>query len=151
MWCIHMQIEIEKRGIPAVSIITNPFIRDAKASADMFGYPGVRRIVIPHPVAEAAQKDTPAKIEAVYDDIIKALTVPLTEEESRTGVQKAIPRERIACRGTLEQVNRFFIEKGMSDGLPIILPQRRGLKGCLQGQATRPMKCWEGWTRSSGK
>lgn len=133
-----MQIEIEKKGIPAVSIITTPFIRDAKASAEMFGYPGVRRIVIPHPIGYAAQKDTPAKITAAYAEIINALIVPLTEDESRTGVQKALKRNRILCKGTVDDVYKTFMKMGMNDGLPIIPPTEERVKEMLLGTSHSP-------------
>ncbi|HHX75416.1 MAG TPA: hypothetical protein GX699_10990 [Firmicutes bacterium] len=133
-----MQVEIEKRGIPAVSIITTPFLRDAQASAEMFGYPGVRRVVLPHPVGDSARKDTPAKVKAAFGDIVTALTAPLTEEESRTGVQKAVPRDRIVCKGTIDEVYRFFVEKGMCDGLPIVPPTEERVKRMLAGTSHAP-------------
>ena len=133
-----MQIELEKRGIPAQSIITTPFKRDAEASATMFGYPGVRRIILAHPIGDVSQKDTPAKIEKAYEDIKKALTLPLTEEESKTGVQKAIPRDRILCKGTIEEVYNAFMKKGLGDGLPFIPPTEEKVKWMLQGTSHAP-------------
>jgi hypothetical protein len=43
-------ISFEKRGIPAVVIITEPFIPTAFAMAELAGMPGYPHAVIPHPV-----------------------------------------------------------------------------------------------------
>ena len=138
MWCIHMQIEIEKRGIPTVSINTKPFIRDAQASAEMYGIPKVRRVFIPHPIAGAAEKETPRKIKAVFDELVNGLVSPLTDEELKTVLQKAKKRERIVFTGTLEQVHSKFTEMGLSDGLPIIPPTEEKVAKMLKGTSHSP-------------
>jgi hypothetical protein len=43
--------EIERRGIPAVAIITRPFKVTADSMAQRQGYPGYRYVLIDHPIA----------------------------------------------------------------------------------------------------
>ena len=58
-------ISFEKRGIPAVAIITEPFIPTAFAIAELSGMPGYPHAVIPHPVGSLS----PEEIRRRADDI----------------------------------------------------------------------------------
>jgi hypothetical protein len=42
-------INFEKQGIPAVAIVTEPFVRTANAVAELNGMPGYQYVVVPHP------------------------------------------------------------------------------------------------------
>jgi hypothetical protein len=43
-------IDLEKQGIPAVAVVTEPFIPTAKAVAELNGMPGYPFVVVPHPI-----------------------------------------------------------------------------------------------------
>ena len=58
-------ISFEKRGIPAVAIITEPFIPTAAASAEMSGMPGYPHAVIPHPVGSLSPEEVRSRADAV--------------------------------------------------------------------------------------
>jgi hypothetical protein len=47
---LHDGIELEKRGVPAVVIITSEFVTPAKAMADIQGIPDYPFAVVPHPI-----------------------------------------------------------------------------------------------------
>lgn len=138
MWCTHIQSEIEKKRIPTVEIITKPFINDAQASADLFGIPHMRRVVVPHPVANLSEQDIERNISEVLDEIVNGLTSPLLAEEMKTGLLKPSPRDRIVFEGTFEQVQKKFVEHGMSDGLPVIPPTEENLKKMLSRTSHHP-------------
>ena len=42
-------INFEKQGIPAVAVVTEPFIPTARAMAALNGLPGYPFVVVPHP------------------------------------------------------------------------------------------------------
>ena len=42
-------INFEKQGIPAVAVVTEPFVPTANAVAAMNGMPGYPFVVVPHP------------------------------------------------------------------------------------------------------
>ncbi|HHX75350.1 MAG TPA: hypothetical protein GX699_10655 [Firmicutes bacterium] len=138
MWCIHIQTELEKRGVPTVAIITDPFVVNAQSAAELFGVPRARRVVIGHPVANEAEKDTPRKIKKVYGDIINCLVGPLSEEEASSGIKKIPKRERIFARGTLETLQEEFLAAGLTDGLPVIIPTEEKVKEMLTGTSHSP-------------
>jgi hypothetical protein len=43
-------INLEKQGIPAVAIVTEPFVPTAKAVAELNGMAGYPFVVVPHPI-----------------------------------------------------------------------------------------------------
>lgn len=58
-------ISFEKRGIPAVAIITEPFIPTAAAMAELAGMPGYPYAVIPHPVGSLSPVEVRRRADAV--------------------------------------------------------------------------------------
>ena len=47
---MHDGIELEKRGVPAAVICTEPFINSAKAMSKLGGIPDYPFVVLPHPL-----------------------------------------------------------------------------------------------------
>lgn len=138
MWGTHIQSEIEKKGIPTIDIITTPFIKDAQAAADLFGIPHLRKLVLPHPIADLSEAQIEQYMVDASDEIIQGLTSPLRPEEVETGVVETPAHERYVFEGTMEQVQSQFVEMGLSDGLPIIPPTEENLKRMLQGTSHSP-------------
>ena len=58
-------ISFEKRGIPAVAIITEPFIPTAAAIAELAGMPGYPHAVIPHPVGSLSPEEVRRRADAI--------------------------------------------------------------------------------------
>ena len=58
-------ISFEKRGIPAVVIVTEPFIPTAFAMAALAGLPGYPHAVIPHPVGSLSPLEIRARADAI--------------------------------------------------------------------------------------
>ena len=59
-------IMLEKAGIPAVPIITDVFEATAKEMARLWGVPGFRFVMMPHPLANL----TPPGIEQCADALL---------------------------------------------------------------------------------
>lgn len=118
---------------PAVALCNKGFVHDATSSASVKGMPGVRIIletVSPH---STVIEEIEAGVNAAWDDIIAALTSPLTAEE-KSPKQKEVERpSRIVFKGNLEEVNRFFYKRGWTDGLPILPPTEEAVAQMLIG------------------
>lgn len=74
----------------------------------------------------------------VMDEIIAALTRPVTPDEASP---KAPPPEkpaRFSFKGNLEEVNRFFYKRGWTDGFPIIPPTEEAVQQMLTGTDLAP-------------
>jgi len=74
-----------------------------------------------------------AGVGAVMDDIVTALTKPLTDEEKSPEPKEVENLPRIVFKGNLEEVNRFFYKRGWTDGLPIIPPTEEAVREMLTG------------------
>jgi hypothetical protein len=78
-------------------------------------------------------EEVEAGVSAAMDDIVAALTRPLTEEEKSPKPKEVEKLSRIVFKGKLEEVNQFFYRRGWGDGLPIIPPTEEAVKEMLTG------------------
>jgi hypothetical protein len=49
-------INFEKQGIPAVAVVTEPFVATARALAELNGMPGYPFVAVPHPFGSLDDK-----------------------------------------------------------------------------------------------
>jgi len=133
-WGAHWSSMLEKRGIPAVYIVGKPFVEDVVAGATREGMPYLRTVVVPHPCMYIPIGDMPP----IMQKIVDALTVPLTAEEQQTAIFQVTPPPRIAIKGTLEEIQQYFYERGWTDGLPIITPTEEKVAEMLKGTSHAP-------------
>ena len=75
---MHDALEAERRGIPAVAVITERFAQTARGVAELNGLPDYPFVVIGHPIANDRDEDLRAKAEAAV-----ARLVPLLIERPR--------------------------------------------------------------------
>jgi hypothetical protein len=110
-------------------IITEAFPEVTKTFAYKKGMPELRFTFIPHPFAnrpiEVHRKylegNDPINGKPVITELIEALTIPVSGEEKKTGIiERLMPR--LLPSDTPENLERFFMEKGWTDYLPIVLP-----------------------------
>ena len=71
---MHDAIAAERRGIPAVAVMTDRFEPTAKAVAEVNGLPDYPYVVIAHPIANDSAEDLRVKAEAAIDRIVALLT-----------------------------------------------------------------------------
>jgi hypothetical protein len=110
----------------------------------------LRFMFTPHPVVSMPPSVLRGYIEGkdpktgkrLVDEVLQALTKPYTAEESRNlAVARPAPeRPRLLAADTEENLQRLFIERGWSDGLPIILPTEERVAGILDGTRQPPDK-----------
>ena len=77
--------------------------------------------------------DIEAGIDGAWNDIVSALTRPLTAEEKAPSRKKPENPPRLIFKGNLAEVNEFFYRRGWTDGLPIIPPTEEAVKEMLTG------------------
>ena len=94
------------------------FVNDAHSAASGKGMPGVRVIGTTIACESTVAENIESGIDEAFDDIITALTKPLTNKEKSPQI-KSGKQPRIAFKGTYQDVNQFFYRKGWGDGLPI--------------------------------
>ena len=120
----------EQAGIPAV-VVTNPGFDDqARKVALDEGIPSLQVAVYPDAFdleTNAQLQEKSAKI--VVPQIINALTkqIPVSKDSA----EKRHSRETVFT-GTIDQINRYFTERGWSDGLSITPPTKEKVEAFLK-------------------
>ncbi|HUT68026.1 MAG TPA: hypothetical protein VMW86_05715 [Dehalococcoidales bacterium] len=126
-------IFIEEHDTPTVTFAFEHFLNDAMSAASSRGMPVVR--VVPEAIVSECTviKTIETSITAVFDDMVAALTRPLTAEEKSPKPREPENPPRIVFKGNLEEVNRFFYQRGWTDGLPVIPPTEAAVAEMLTG------------------
>jgi hypothetical protein len=68
-------ILLERAGLPAVSICTDPFVLTAGAMARSYGFPGFEYVTIPHPVASLSAAQIRGRVRDMLPDLLRILGV----------------------------------------------------------------------------
>lgn len=71
---LYDSVELEKRGIPTVSVHTEVFMNSAEAHALAFGRPDLQAVGIRHPIAGLTPQEVDGRAEEVIDDIVGLIT-----------------------------------------------------------------------------
>ena len=108
------------------------FVNDAHSAASGKGMPGVRVIGTTIACESTVAENIESGIDEAFDDIITALTKPLTNKEKSPQI-KSGKQPRIAFKGTYQDVNQFFYRKGWGDGLPITPPSEEAVAEMMTG------------------
>ncbi|HEX2966924.1 MAG TPA: hypothetical protein VHO84_14145, partial [Syntrophorhabdaceae bacterium] len=97
---------------PTVMLTNDGFYTDARQAASTKGYPGLRIIPETVPCECSVMEDADEGIATVMDQIVDALTKPLTDDEATPKTKDRENPTRIAFRGDLEEINRFYYRRG---------------------------------------
>lgn len=135
---------IEKMGKPAVMLVNKDLATIAGTGASVRDVPGLRLVqtAIPDLSAFFSLDDVVENIirpgvAAVIDDVVAALTRPLTKEE-RAPAKEILEAPRAVFKGNLEEVHRFFYRRGWSFGMPIMPPTEEAVREMLTGTDLPP-------------
>lgn len=120
----------EQAGIPGV-VVTNPgFDEQVRHSAQDSGIPALRVALYPDPFdLETDAQLREKSVTIVFPQIIEALTKPVTA--AKDSVARRGSRE-IVFTGAVDQINRYFTDKGWSDGMSITPPTREKVEEFLK-------------------
>lgn len=131
--------QIERLGKPACLLSKYQYLPSASKGASARAYPGLRIVTydgpgfVPNGVdcnewTIQVYRDTIANM---LDDIIDALTRPLTEEEQHPAAIRDWSAETFT--GTLEELNDLFYAHGWTNGTPIIPPTEEAVAEMCRG------------------
>ncbi len=126
-------IYIEGKGKPTATYVFEHFANDAMSAASSKGMPVIR--IVPETIVSesTATATIDAAVAAAFDNVISVLTKPLTPEEKTPRSKEPEKPARLVFRGTLAEVNRFFYQRGWTDGLPVIPPTEEAVAEMLTG------------------
>jgi hypothetical protein len=115
-----------------VLLANRGFVDDAHSAASSKNMPTLRVLGESVTCESTVAEDIKSGIDEAFDDIVAALTRPLTEQE-KSPQMKIEDAPRIAFKGNLTEVNQFFYRKGWGDGLPIIPPSEEAVAEMMEG------------------
>jgi hypothetical protein len=121
-----------------VVLANEGFVPDGRSAASSKGMPSVRVVGEPVPCECSEQDEIDAGVRATMARIVEALTKPLSAEEADPKPKEKEKPSRVAFRGNLEEVNRFFYKRGWGDGLPIVPPTEAAVSEMLTGTDLAP-------------
>jgi hypothetical protein len=132
-------------GIPSAYIQTEVFSELGTLIAGLVGMPHHRAIVVPHPISRVPAGQCRTYIEGndpttgrpVIEEVIEALTKPLTAEEQRKLIEEN-PEPRLFGPDTEEALQHLLLEQKMTDYLPIVLPTEERVTAMLAGTSHKP-------------
>jgi hypothetical protein len=127
---VHLAVvlatELERRGVPCPVVHFETLQATAQHSVSTGGAP-VRIWPIGNP--PRTTEATAAAVRAVIADLTRSARA----DEQLTGWRHPVPRERIAARGALADINNTFLANGWTDGLPIVPPTDSAVSAMLRG------------------
>jgi len=93
-------------------------------------------VVVEHPVGGLQQERVAARIDRVLNEIVRQLTSPPPETTAdRPGDDAG---ERIQCADPWADAQRIFVERGWSDGLPVVPPTPEAVRAICAGTRRAP-------------
>ena len=128
---------VEKLGIPAASIISSAFLKQAEVVKRGLGVPLAIGVYPGVPLLDSAE-DLARKVEeSLAPGLLAGLTVGAaaeaaveTTDEHRAGA--------VVFRGSLQQVQDYFYQQMWTDGLPVIPPTRERIDEFLAFTDRKP-------------
>jgi len=137
---VHDLVEIEKKGTPAVLIVSGRFEQDLKASARAFAMPDVRYVVVPWIYRNLDFERAIRQTEAVFDALVGELTADVNGS-SRAAKTEPTQVQRFEGDNYLEalqMMNREFLNRDWGDGFPLMPATVREVEKMLQGTNLSP-------------
>jgi hypothetical protein len=130
---VYDAIYIESSGKPTATYVFEHFANDAASAASSKGMPVIRTVPEKIVSESTVMEEIEPAIRNVFASVVTALTAPLTAEEKSPKRREAENPPRLIFKGNLEEVNRFFYQRGWTDGLPIIPPTGAAVAEMLTG------------------
>ncbi|MBI4590280.1 MAG: hypothetical protein HY725_15725 [Candidatus Rokubacteria bacterium] len=122
--------------MPTVSFTAEAFARDARRSAETFGLPALPIAVVPLPFTNQTADEIRRAVEGAIDQVIQALTTPPAlhvEVPAAAASAESIPIEGSDPLDALDRMTRLFLERGWSDGFPLVPPTPDRVQLMLRG------------------
>jgi hypothetical protein len=133
--------ELEKLGIPTVSITSRGYEADFRASSKVFGFPSLVQIVIPYTLTSRTEPQGSTDADEAFSTLVDAMITPPGEAgEAAVRELRRAETERFAGAGKLnawEAFNREFLERGWGDGFPLFAPTRERVQPFLDAVAPK--------------
>ena len=134
-------------GVPTAPIVTSRFADYVLKDGRYHGM-NLRWTFPPYPVGWVPRKTLHGYVEGndpitgipLMQEIVDALTQPLTESEKNPEIPERPERPRLLEPDTEANLHRLFLESAWTDGLPIVLPTEERVAEMLTGTDYDPQE-----------
>lgn len=123
----------EQLDTPAAVLVNEGFVFDARSAASGKGMPNVRVVRESVPCECTVPERIADGVHAVMDDLVAALTSPLTADEQSPAPGETDSTQGVVFKGDLREVQQFSYRRGWTDGLPVIPPTEEAVREMLTG------------------
>lgn len=153
---MRVAIAAESAGIPSVSIVCEGFEGQSGATARGHGYDGLPlAVTVGHVDAQSTEDMIANFVTTTIPQIIAGLTITTVtvaspDPDPGTGASADPAAVEIVATGTIDEINRVFLERGWTDGHPIIPPTLERVEAYLVDSGHDPWKTL-GLAKSSGR
>src|SRR5690606_37694958 len=138
-WLVRDMCELERRGVPNIGYVAAIFDEDSHFSAMTFGVPQVGIVLVPH----CFSNKTTGEIEQMVDDALTKVINGLTKDMALPDSLPTFEHMTLEMAPTLhyrgddllqafDNMQRDFVSKGWSDGLPLIPPTKAKVDAMIQ-------------------
>jgi hypothetical protein len=140
----------EFAGVPSVALVCEGFVGQAKATAEGLGFAGLpTAVLVGHVDSQSAEEMIAGFVATTVDQVVHGLTN--TSAAETTAAVAVEPEQReIVLTGTYGQINDAFVERGWSDGLPIVPPTIAAIDRFI-AHSSRPAEELIGIVKPSGR
>lgn len=140
-WLVRDAIEFEKVGLPSVTLTAAGFEADARRTGESFGIPGIPLAVVPRPFTNATPQMIAEMIDGCVEQIVHGLTVD-PAASALAGLNSGTSDSTLKFEGqdqleAAHRMNQVFIEKGWSDGLPLVPATGAAVDRMIEGARRR--------------
>ncbi len=112
----------ERAGVPSSSLVCEGFLAQAATTAAGLGFPNLPLARLPgHVDIQSAEELRTNVLGVIVDAVVRNLTADPGPAEAGTEPEPASLTD-VVCAGSFAEVNRRFVEREWSDGLPIVPP-----------------------------
>lgn len=127
-------------------MVTVAFEQECKTNAAKRGMPRLRLVFSPHPVWGKTPEQLwgymngpdPGTQKPMMQEVIGALTVPLTAADTKTGKETPSVGPATFEPDTARNLQEFYRNNGYTDFLPIIIPTEEAVDEMLKGTSHHP-------------
>ena len=71
---MHDIVDLETRGVPAMFVASDVFVKAAESQAKALGFSAVQRVFVPHPIQDRTDDEMRTLADSAYDSIVAAIT-----------------------------------------------------------------------------
>jgi hypothetical protein len=125
-------VELEKKGVPTVTICTEAFVGLAREESKNLGMPDLPLAIIKHPIGG----EPLGAIHQLADDALAQVIRALTGARARRdepGMSKAEPAAEPLTFVDEDEVMEAYHERRWTDGLPFVLPTAARVRAMVAG------------------